>query len=123
YWSAGGVNASGLANFDGSVTGLAVADFMLGRFSSWSQGTLYGFYSRQTYQALYIQDSWKITSRLTANYGVRWEPYTAVYQKRTAQDLHFDRGLFDQNVHSTIYKNAPAGLVFSGDPQYNCGNY
>lgn len=122
YWSAGGVNASGLANFDGSVTGLVLADFMLGRFSTWSQGTLYGFYSRQTYQALYIQDSWKITPRLTMNYGVRWEPYTAVYQSRSHQDLHFDRGLFDQNVRSSYYTTAPAGLVFSGDPQYTCGN-
>ena len=123
YWSAGGVNASGLANFDGSVSGgLPVADFMLGRFSSWSQGTLYGFYSRQFYQALYIQDSWKISSRLTMNYGLRWEPYTAVYQSRSHQDLHFDRTLFDQNVRSTFYTTAPAGLVFSGDPQYTCGN-
>ncbi|MBZ5577309.1 MAG: TonB-dependent receptor [Acidobacteriia bacterium] len=122
YWSGGGVNATGLANFDGSVSGLALADFMLGRFVSWSQGTLYGFYSRQTYQALYVQDSWKITPRLTANFGVRWEPYTAVYQSRTAQDLHFDSGLFAQNVHSAYYQNAPAGLVFSGDPQYSCGN-
>jgi hypothetical protein len=122
YWSAGGVNASGLANFDGSVTGLAVADFMIGRFSSWSQGTLYGFYSRQFYQSLYIQDSWKITPRLTANYGVRWEPYTAVYQSRAHQDLHFDPTLFAQNTRSSFYQTAPAGLVFSGDPQYTCGN-
>jgi Carboxypeptidase regulatory-like domain/TonB dependent receptor len=122
YWSAGGVNATGLATFDGSVTGLIPADFMLGRFVSWSQGTLYGFYSRQFYQALYIQDSWKITSRLTANFGVRWEPYTAVYQSRAHQDLHFDPTLFAQNVRSTFYTTAPAGLVFSGDPQYTCGN-
>jgi hypothetical protein len=122
YWSAGGVNATGLATFDGSVTGLALADFMLGRFSSWSQGTLYGFYSRQFYQSLYFQDSWKITPRLTANYGVRWEPYTAVYQSRAHQDLHFDPALFAQNVRSSYYQTAPAGLVFSGDPQYTCGN-
>jgi len=90
--------------------------------SSWSQGTLYGFYSRQFYQSLYIQDSWKITPRLTANYGVRWEPYTAVYQSRAHQDLHFDPTLFAQNTRSSFYQTAPAGLVFSGDPQYTCGN-
>jgi hypothetical protein len=123
YWSAGGVNATGLATFDGSVTGLPMADFMLGRFVSYSQGTLYGFYSRQFYQSLYVQDSWKINSRLTMNYGVRWEPYTAVYQSRKAQDLHFDQSLFNQNIHSSYYQNAPPGLVFSGDSQYACGNY
>jgi hypothetical protein len=122
YWSAGGVNATGLATFDGSVTGAPLVDFMLGRTQSYNQGTLYGFYSRQYYRALYIQDSWKITSRLTANFGVRWEPYTAVYQSRAHQDLHFDQGLFDQGIHSAFYKYAPAGLIFSGDPQYGCGN-
>ena len=122
YWSGGGVNATGLATFDGSVTGFPLADFMIGRFASWSQGTLYGFYSRQFYQALYIEDSWKISSRLTANFGVRWEPYTAVYQSRTAQDLHFDPTLYANGVRSTYYQNAPPGLVFSGDPQYTCGN-
>src|SRR5581483_5992536 len=59
---------------------------------------------------------------LTLNYGVRWEPYTAVYQSRTAQGLHFDPTVIAQNVHSTIYKYAPAGLAFSGDPQYSWGN-
>ena len=125
YWSGGGVNASGAATFDGGVSGNSLVDFMLGRTSTangWSQGTLYGFYSRQTYQALYIQDSWKVSSRLTLNYGVRWEPYTAVSQQSSHQDLHFDPALFTQNVRSSYYQNAPAGLVFSGDPQYSCGN-
>ena len=121
YWS--GVNGVGTATFDGSVSvGFPLVDFMLGRPSTFNQGTNYGYYSRQYYGALYIQDSWKITRRLTANYGVRWEPYNAVYQKYDHQDLHFDPALFTQNVRSTFYQNAPAGLVFSGDPQYTCGN-
>jgi hypothetical protein len=120
YWS--GVNAVGTATFDGSVTGSILADFMIGRPVTFAQGTIYGFYSRQFYQALYVQDSWKISPRLTANFGVRWEPYTAVYQKYGGQDAHFDAGLFAQNVRSTEYPNAPAGLVFSGDSQYTCGN-
>ncbi len=120
YWS--GVNAVGTATFDGSVSGSILTDFMLGRPGTYAQGTIYGFYSRQTYQALYIQDSWKISPRLTANIGVRWEPYTAVYQKYGGQDAHFDQGLFNGNVRSTIYQNAPPGMVFSGDSQYTCGN-
>lgn len=125
YWSGGGVNATGNAVFDGGISGNALADFLLGRTSNangWSQGTLYGFYSRQYYGALYVQDTWKIGRRLTMNYGVRWEPYMAVHQKYDHQDLHFDPALFAQNVRSSYYQNAPAGLVFSGDPQYTCGN-
>jgi len=125
YWSGGGVNATGLATFDGGISGNALVDFMLGRTSNangWSQGTTYGYYSRQYYAALYVQDNWKIGRRFTLNYGVRWEPYMAVYQKYDHQDLHFDPALFTQNVRSSYYQNAPAGLVFSGDPQYTCGN-
>ena len=122
-----GVNAVGTATFDGSVTGAGggasvLADFMLGRTSTFAQGTIYGFYSRQFYGSLYVQDSWKISPRLTANYGIRWEPYLAVYQKYSAQDEHFDPALYSQNVHSSYYQNGPAGVVFSGDPQYTCGN-
>ena len=123
YWSGGGVNATGLATFDGSgATSNALVNFMLGSPTTWSQGTLYGYYSRQYYGALYAQDNWKIGRRLTVNYGVRWEPYTAVFQKYDHQDLHFDPALFTKNVRSSFYQNAPAGLVFSGDPQYTCGN-
>ncbi len=128
YYS--GVNAVGTATFDGSYTATGgassganvLADFMLGHTLTYAQGTIYGFYSRQYYASLYVQDSWKITSRLTANYGLRWEPYLSVYQKYSAQDEHFDPALFAQNVHSSYYQNGPAGVVFSGDPQYTCGN-
>jgi hypothetical protein len=117
-----GPNAVGTPVFDGSISGIPLVDFMLGRPSTFSQGTLYGFYSRQYYQALYFQDTWKISPRLTLNYGVRWEPYTAVFQKYSGQDEHFDQNLYNNNVHSQVYQNSPPGVVFSGDPQYSCGN-
>jgi hypothetical protein len=137
YWSAGGVNATGAATFDGTAVSGAcspaertagclpvpLVDFMIGRPNSWSQGTVYGYYSRQYYSSLYIQDSWKAHRRLTINYGVRWEPYTAAYQSRSHQNLHFNHDLFARNVRSSYYRFAPSGLVFSGDPEYACGNY
>jgi hypothetical protein len=120
YWS--GTNAVGVATFDGSVTGLPLADFVLGRAVTFSQGTNYGFYTRQYYISLYAQDSWKISRRLTLNYGVRWEPYLAPYNNR-GENQHFDPTLFAQNFHSQVFSNAPAGLVFPGDTQYTCGDY
>src|SRR5712691_4773624 len=119
YWS--GLVMVGASTFDGSVTGLPLADLLFGQASLFSQGLRYGYYIRQNYTSLYAQDSWKLTRRLTVNYGVRWEPFTAVYNKFGQSD-HFDPTLFTQNFHSSIFKNAPAGLAFPGDPQYACGN-
>ena len=119
YWS--GLNAMGQANFNGAVTGLTLADFMLGKTNTYGQGLVYGFYNRQYYSSIYAQDTWKITPRLTVNYGVRWEPYTAPFNKY-GQFSHFDQGLFNQNSTSMVYTKAPAGLAFPGDAGYGCGN-
>ena len=61
------------------------------------------------YRALYVQDSWKISSRLTLNYGVRWEPYTAVYQKYVAPGSAFRSGIVHPERASSYYQNSPAG--------------
>ena len=56
------------------------------------------------------------------NYGVRWEPFYAFTNKFGWFD-HFDPALFAQKVHSTVYVNAPAGLIFPGDPQWTAGKH
>jgi hypothetical protein len=58
--------------------------------------------------------------RLAINYGLRWEPFFAFKNKHGWFD-HFDMDLFNQNVHSTVYPNGPAGLIFPGDPQWTWG--
>jgi hypothetical protein len=115
------VNATGTATFTGQFTGNILADYMIGLPATFSQGTVYGFFSRQYYGSLYAQDSWKVNRRLTLNYGVRWEPYTSIWVDN-GQIVHFNPALFDQNYHSPVFANAPAGAVFPGDPHYGCGN-
>ena len=115
-----GLNAVGSMTANGSYTGLGMADFLLGDLTTFSQGLPYGFYNRQYYASLYVQDAWKLTPRLTVNYGVRWEPYTAPWSAY-GQFSHFDNSLYLANVHSKIFNNAPPGLVFPGDSQYACG--
>jgi hypothetical protein len=116
-----GINATGLPTFNGTVSGLSMADFLTGSAATWTQGNISYFYNRQTYIGLYAQDSWKINSRLTLNYGVRWEPWFPIWSKESLF-MRFDQGLFNQNVHSTVHVNAPAGLVFPGDSQWTSGH-
>ena len=115
-----GLNAVGSMTANGSITGLGMADFLLGDLTTFSQGLTYGFYNRQYYSSLYVQDSWKLTPRLTLNYGVRWEPYTAPWSAY-GQFSHFDNSLYEAGVKSTIFTNAPPGFSYPGDPNYACG--
>jgi len=103
------------ATFDSTYTGLALADFMLGRLISYGQGNLNSFYYRQNYVGSYVQDTWKALPRLTVNGGLRWEPFQSPSNKR-GRVLYFDQAWFDQSLRSTVYKNAPAGILFPGDP-------
>jgi hypothetical protein len=111
-------NATGPFTFSGQVTGLGLADFMLGQPSLLTQagGPSLG-YQRMNYVGLYVQDAWRISSRLTINGGLRWDPYLPVSTKY-GWTSHFDPALFAQGFHSAQYTHAPAGLIFPGDPGY-----
>ena len=115
-----GVRGDGTASFNGQATGLGLADFLLGLVQTWDQGNLSTLYNRQHYVSVYAQDAWKATPRLTVNYGLRWEPYLAISSKYGALS-YFDKSLFDRNVHTNLFVNAPVGVIFPGDPQYECG--
>jgi hypothetical protein len=119
-FSHSGQNSTGTMSFNGQTTGLGIADFLLGKASAWSQGNQSIYYNRQHYLGLYAQDTWKITPRFTLSYGVRWEPYFS-YSSKYGWFSNFDKTRFDQNVHSSVYVNAPAGEIFPGDSQYACG--
>jgi Carboxypeptidase regulatory-like domain/TonB dependent receptor len=110
-----GLNRNPRPMFNGGITGQGLTDFLLGRMSSMLQAAPGIVYKRQKYFSLYVQDTWKATSRLTINAGLRWEPYQPPSHLR-GYTTFFDRVAFDRGVHSTTYPTAPAGLQFPGDP-------
>jgi hypothetical protein len=111
------VNAAGNFTFTGAITGLGFGDFLLGRPNTLQQGMVYRLYDRSTYFGSYIQDAWRASSRLTINAGLRWEPYLP-FTEELGQFSHFDLEQWGSGVRSTVYKNAPKGVIFSGDPGY-----
>jgi len=106
--------ANGQFTFNGSTSGDGMADLLLGRFSGLTDGKVISDYIRQTVVAGYVQDAFHATPRLTINYGVRWEPQEPAYDKY-GRGNQFSWALFDQGWHSSVYPQAPAGLIFSGD--------
>jgi hypothetical protein len=100
---------NGSFSFNGSETGLDFADFLLGVTSSYTQGQAGSFYNRNLYMAAFVQDSWKLSSDLTLNYGVRWDRIRPWLEKfNQLQTLV-------QGKQSQVFPGAPTGLVFPGD--------
>ena len=105
---------NGNFTFTGQVTGNALADFMLGKPSSFSQNNGQIGDERLTMPSLYVQDNIRINSRLTVNGGLRWDPYISP-RKAVPQVSIFDIGWYNANVRSKVFTNAPAGTLFVGD--------
>ncbi|HXA51465.1 MAG TPA: TonB-dependent receptor, partial [Candidatus Acidoferrum sp.] len=59
---------------------------------------------------LFAQDEWRVTPRLTLNYGLRWEVSTPFV------DIRDRMNSWSPERKSTVFPNAPAGLLFPGDP-------
>ena len=70
-------NVYGDFSFTGAFTGLGFADFVLGLPStSTRQAGRLDRTLHQTQSGLFLSDSFRVTSRLTLDFGVRWDYYT-----------------------------------------------
>ena len=113
-------NSVGLFRFNGAVTGLPMADFLLGRSNSWEQGATNFTYGRSKVAGIYLQDSWQTRPNLTLSLGVRWEP-NIVPEYVPNQSNYFDFEAFRRGERTPQYRNAPAGMFYPGDSQFPKG--
>jgi hypothetical protein len=100
--------------FRGNITGNAIADFLLGRLDSFDQGTGEYKNARTTYPAFFAQDDFKVKSRFTLNFGMRYEP-TPPWHEERGRIQYFTPQNFSAGIRSTRFTNAPAGVLFRGD--------
>ena len=95
--------------FTGQYTNFALADFLLGDIGEYLQGAgAFGTYTGWQL-GLYAEDQFRYRPNLTLELGLRWDPSFPL-----APGL--GRGAtFVPGQQSTVYPNAPTGLVFPGD--------
>lgn len=109
---------NGAFSFNGSVTGLSLADFMTGAVSGgFLQGNPVFDNDDHDYVGAYVQDDWRVRPNLSLNVGLRWEPFIPL-RNTDSFVSHFDQSRFDQGLKSTAFPQAPAGLIFPGDDGY-----
>ena len=90
---------------------------MLGNVSTLFQGLDNTHQIRDTLFNMYVTDTWKATSRLTVNVGVRWEPYFP-QSVMNGSIFTFDINRYIAGIKSTQYTNAPPGFYYPGDPGF-----
>jgi hypothetical protein len=102
--------------FSANATGNALADFMLGRVTEMRQSMPSTLSPSQHYIGLYAQDTWRATSNVTVNLGLRWEPFLPmVWQENEYGGIRvyrFDVDDFKAGRRSVVFPNAPAGFSY-----------
>jgi Carboxypeptidase regulatory-like domain len=119
YQSSSNANVYSAASFtfNGTATGAGLADFVAGQLGSFLQGVPNTLFVTKWYVGLYGQDTWKVSKRLTATMGVRWEPFLPQNVNNGAI-YTFSFAALEAGMKSTVFKNAPAGLSYAGDPGF-----
>jgi hypothetical protein len=106
---------NGQISFNGGYTGDALADLLLGDIYQMNQANPQPDALRQSVFSFYAQDTFHATKHFTVNAGLRWEPELFPYDLY-GRAPRFSQAAFSAGTISTVYPNAPAGLLFPGDP-------
>ena len=91
-------------------TGNSFGDFLLGRFNTMQQGGGEYKNTRFNHIAAFAEDTWQVNSRLVLDLGFRYEPFFPY------TDLHNRLATWRPGQQSTLFPNAPPGVLFAGDP-------
>jgi hypothetical protein len=100
----------GTFSFDGSQTGVAFADFLIGKPVKLTQNSPYERLVKGWDWYAFAQDEIRVSQRVTVNLGLRYQwfqPYHAVYDRTNT---------YRAGQKSIVKPDAPPGMVFPGDP-------
>lgn len=111
------IYAGVFSNIVAGIAGLqipdaAFADFYLGHPVVFIQGDGFFTSNHGWVTGVYAQDKYRVTNRLTATYGLRYDPFVPY----KVENNHIS--CYRSGQQSGVYVNAPKGLIYPGDP--NC---
>jgi hypothetical protein len=101
-------------SFNGATTGHGLADFLVGDIFEFRMAGPYLLDATQRNFGVYAQDTWRISPRVTVNYGMRWEPWLPQqHQNNAIYNFSIERLLAGQR--SRVYPQAVPGFYYPGD--------
>jgi hypothetical protein len=90
----------------GFTQGTGYANFLLGDYTSTTQAPQENYRQGQQVWDMYLQDSWKVTRKLTVDYGIRWD-FATPYREQYGRFGQFSETLANANAGghpgATIY--------------------
>ena len=106
-----GFQSNGNYTFGNAFSGSNLSDFLLGRPSAFNQATPQSQRLVAFNAGFYVQDTFRVTPRLTLNLGLRYEPYLPWVEKRNDQTAVWRVG--EQSQRSP---GLPPNVLVGGDP-------
>ncbi len=106
-------NTQGNYQFNGSFTGNDFADYLLGYGQNYSEDAVKnaGQWNNVSW-ALYIQDNFRATNRLTINMGLRWDGIPHTYEASN-QMANFYPGLYNANNAAVFATNPDESINYN----------
>jgi len=95
-------------SLNGQTIGFGFASFLLGDYNSTTQTPQLNYRQGNQEWGLFLQDTWKVTRKLTLDYGLRWD-FATPYHEQYGRQGQFSTTLADANAGghpgATIYAN------------------
>ncbi len=92
----------------GTTIGHPFASFELGLFNSASIGNVSAPQYRKSSWGLYVQDTWKISRKVTLDYGIRWD-LQKPERELNARTSGFNRAIANPNANGLL-----GGVIYEG---------
>jgi len=95
-------NTQGSFSFNGTYSGNDFADYLLGLANSYTELAVqdHGYWNNVSWAA-YVQDNWRVNTRLTVNLGLRWDGVPHTYEANNRMS----------NFYPNLYNPANAALL------------
>ncbi len=96
------------SSIGGQTIGFAYASFLLGQVDNANVNAVQDPQWRKPAWGLFLQDTWKLTPKLTLDYGLRWDWQTE------GHEIHYRTSMFGPTIPNPSAGDLPGALVYEG---------